>query len=77
MNRFNLFVLLFLLASCSEFVETFEQRIFRQAKQYCSCRKGVDILTFNPYDIYLLCKDGTEHKASGSVREHQIHGCEK
>jgi hypothetical protein len=58
-------------------METFEDRIVRQSTQYCSCRNGVNILTFNPYDIYLLCNDGTEHKASGVLREHQIVGCSK
>jgi len=69
-------LLLFILCSC-QYGETFEDRIVRQSKQYYSCRDSIYILTFNPHNIYLLCKDGTEHKAIGPVRDHQIQGCYK
>lgn len=71
--------MLIMIVSCNRIdpIESFNDRIVRQSTQYCSCHGGIELLTFNPYDIYLLCKDGTEHKASGEVIGHQIIGCVK
>ena len=58
--------------------ETNEQRVTRQAANFCSCHKGVDAFVYLPDDfigyLELQCKDGTNVNAKGRTDTIELGG---
>jgi hypothetical protein len=73
------YLLLLLLVSCSaEIPDTiyWADRIKVEAKEFCSCRGGIDYLEFNTLNLHLKCKDGFTLDGV-DTRDYYIVGCLK
>lgn len=58
--------------------ETNEERVTRQAANFCSCHKGVDVFVYLPDDfmgyLELQCKDGTSTVNKGRTDNIELGG---
>lgn len=58
--------------------ESNEARVRRQATDFCSCHKGVDVFVYTPDDfagyLELQCKDGLQVTAKGTTDNIQLGG---
>lgn len=68
-------ILLSLLAGCGE---SSEVKIKRQAAEFCSCHRGLDLFYYVKDDfigfLEVQCKDGTRVESKGKTDEIELGG---
>lgn len=72
-----LFSVLFLTA-CFTSYEKDSKRFLNEAKEYCSCHKGISRFIYNDYSFDLICNDGTHSNGNGPIyKQHFYADCMK
>ena len=75
------YLLLLLLVGCEvqsdSYTKTELNRVQSEAKDYCSCRKGLDIFISTGSTITFRCIDGETVKLVGDFGSMKINGCGK